>query len=388
MFSKLLELYGEGSYLGKYSGDVVLSIIIIISMSFLITYLNVLTRLKALKKDFHNIRCDPSIVPFAGVIAAPEGESQAAYAGKNFEQCTRNVLEGVADEAFNPFELLMSGLIGIFDSIVGSIETTREFFDYLRTEITGAFDLIFGMIATALAPMVGLIKVVTDIASRLVSTLTITLYGFLGLSLEIQSLFRVIIEIAINTMLAMVVLMLAMFAIAWIPIIGTVAWGVATATGIVFALLLIPFAILMILMMILFDALGRESPQIPSFCFHPKTVVHLSDGSPVEMKDVVVGDKLDGHSTVTGTLILSNRDENGRERENLYEFVDIGTIVSGSHLVYDPDTTTFIRVKDAFLKDARIVKSSMTSETLVCLITSNHIVKIGKHIFHDWEDRN
>ena len=27
-------------------------------------------------------------------------------------------------------------------------------------------------------------------------------------------------------------------------------------------------------------------------------------------------------------------------------------------------------------------------ETLCCLITSDHTIPIGKHIFHDWEDNN
>ena len=395
----VLKLYGDGSYLGKYSGDIVTSAVLIISIVSIVSYLDVLNRLKSLKNDFPRIRCDPSIVPFAGVIAAPEGESQAAYAADNFEQCTQTVLQDVAAKAFNPAEMLMSVLVDTFGSLVGSVAGVRTFFDYLRTEMGSVFELIFGIVANALAPVVGLFQVVKDITSRLVATLTITLYGFMGVSLGVQSVFNIIIDAVIGIMVLMVGTMVALFLIAWIPVIGQVAMSVALALGAVIALLLIPFAVLMVIMMALFNALGKEAPQIPSYCFHPQTQIGLADGTQVNMQDIVVGDKLDGGSTVEGTLILSNCDADGRARESLYEFLDTGTLVSGSHLVYDSGLQTFISVEQAWFSNAwgangvsphkvNIRKSPVEPKVLVCLITSNHIVKIGKHIFHDWEDRN
>ena len=83
-----------------------------------VSYLNVLNRIKSLKKDFPDMsRCDLSVVPFAGVIAAPEGESQLEYAAQNFEQCTQNVLEEVAAKAFNPVEMFMSILVDTFEAL-------------------------------------------------------------------------------------------------------------------------------------------------------------------------------------------------------------------------------------------------------------------------------
>ena len=59
-------------------------------------------------------------------------------------------------------------------------------------------------------------------------------------------------------------------------------------------------------------------------------------------------------------------------------------LVSGSHLVYDPTSTNFIQVEH--LPQAE--KTDIECKTFTCLITSNHIIPIGKWIFHDWEDNN
>ena len=62
-------------------------------------------------------------------------------------------------------------------------------------------------------------------------------------------------------------------------------------------------------------------------------------------------------------------------------------IVSGSHLIYDPEVNGFVKVKDLKGKYPSI-KTNIKCPDLYCLITSDHTIPIGKWIFHDWEDNN
>lgn len=78
---------------------------------------------------------------------------------------------------------------------------------------------------------------------------------------------------------------------------------------------------------------------------------------------------------VQGTLQLSNV-----HREPLYDLN--GARVTGSHKVLDSATGRFICVcdhPDAF-------KLARTIDEVVCLITSDHQIRLENDVFWDWED--
>jgi hypothetical protein len=88
------------------------------------------------------------------------------------------------------------------------------------------------------------------------------------------------------------------------------------------------------------------------------------------------------------TLVI-NLDENNTIIEKMYKVKNNDTfkddiIVSGSHLVYNPDINQFVHVKD--LPESEITE--IDCEVLSCLITTDHTIPIGEWIFHDWEDSN
>jgi len=86
---------------------------------------------------------------------------------------------------------------------------------------------------------------------------------------------------------------------------------------------------------------------------------------------------------------INNLDENNYI-EKLYE-INHGEnketiLVTGSHLIYDPILQKFVHIKDYKSDKYKISLSDKNTEVLTCLITSDHIIPIGQHIFHDWED--
>ena len=122
-------------------------------------------------------------------------------------------------------------------------------------------------------------------------------------------------------------------------------------------------------------------------CFHPDTLIKTTKGY-TKMKNIKINDVLMKGTRVLSTLNISNLDDNNKVYDNLYEVPggENGEIVyvTGSHLIYDHEQEIFVFVKN--FKNAR--KSDRTSDTLVCLITNNHIIPIGDELYHDWEDNN
>jgi len=124
-------------------------------------------------------------------------------------------------------------------------------------------------------------------------------------------------------------------------------------------------------------------------CFHPETKIKVKSGETYEMKDLPLGAELCDGGKVFAVLKVDNV-----KKEPLYKIKDINNTkndtnatniiyVTGDHFILDPTTNKFIKVKD--YKDAEL-QTEVYSDWFSCLITTNRRIKIGKHVFWDWED--
>ena len=132
---------------------------------------------------------------------------------------------------------------------------------------------------------------------------------------------------------------------------------------------------------------GPPGQLARKLCFHPDTKVRLLNNKVFRMKDIPLNSTLPNGTIVKAVMNISNLDDKGNHVEDLYsikggEGSDI--LVSGSHLVYDTTQKQFIHSSELNCATKTDIKCSEFS----CLITSNHIIPIGKWIFHDWEDNN
>jgi hypothetical protein len=133
---------------------------------------------------------------------------------------------------------------------------------------------------------------------------------------------------------------------------------------------------------------GPPGQLVRALCFHPDTKVELKDGTLYAMKDLPLNSILKTGSKVCAVMNISNVTEKGEYIEKLYS-IDGGEnnekiLVSGSHLIYNHEIKQFVHVEDL----SNVIISDINSSNFACLITSDHIIPIGKHIFHDWEDNN
>ena len=118
-------------------------------------------------------------------------------------------------------------------------------------------------------------------------------------------------------------------------------------------------------------------------CFHPSTNVQLQNGNIKAMKDIDLGDILEDGAIVESVMKIDNT----RDRAPLYIIRNGGVrsadiYVTGSHLVYDDTIKNFIKVENYSGAEIALLEADWFS----CLITSNHRIKIGQHLFWDWED--
>jgi hypothetical protein len=115
-------------------------------------------------------------------------------------------------------------------------------------------------------------------------------------------------------------------------------------------------------------------------CFHPLTSLKLKDGTIRHMKDICLGDILEDGSIVESVLKIDNK----KNKIPFYLIKDENReiFVTGSHLVFDKSTNTFIKVEDY----TNATKTNKCYEWFSCLITDTHNIPIGNELFWDWED--
>lgn len=116
-------------------------------------------------------------------------------------------------------------------------------------------------------------------------------------------------------------------------------------------------------------------------CFHPDTVLTLQSGEKVKMRDVPLGAVLADGGRVLSVMRIANS-----QRENYYELpnrLDGCPIwVTGSHYIYSHRQQKWVPVR----KHEDATCTYETDSELASLITSNHHIPIGGHLFWDWED--
>ena len=86
--------------------------------------------------DWANQRCNPAVIPFAGMINAPSGESVIQFTGENFEQCTQNVLGEIAQYAFMPIYYLLNSITSMFNELTEAMDAMRSMFNNMRNSIS------------------------------------------------------------------------------------------------------------------------------------------------------------------------------------------------------------------------------------------------------------
>ena len=133
IFNKINDIYLKKSYLERYGGSVIFSIVAIIIAALYFVYLNIKNDKEIVKKDWAVNKCNPKYMPFAGMIMEPKDMSNMEYTIKNFAECSETILKDIIQIALAPVEaasILISAsvsiLTGISKSLMQALSLFRE----------------------------------------------------------------------------------------------------------------------------------------------------------------------------------------------------------------------------------------------------------------------
>jgi len=364
-YINLKNIYDNLNYFDQYGSSVVLFILITISLFILCSYCFVMINVEPIKEDWINQRCKPSIIPFAGLINAPEGMSSTDFTKENFDFCTQNIVKGVTGTAVQPLTFITTILNTLFDNIKKSLNGIREMINKIRLQIKAIAQEIMGRIINVTIPLQQIIIALKDILAKVQGTMTAGLFTLLGSYYTLKSLMGAIAQFIVTILIALAVMITSLWVVPF-------TWGAAAANTAIFVAISIPMALILTFMTKTLKV--QSNLKIPKIkCFDKNTLLKMNNGSEKTIFDIEVGDILIDNNKVTGKIKVETE---GSEIYNLN-----GVIVSNSHIVKYNDKWLPVSEHPNSIKI-----DSYSEPFLYCLNTSSKIIVINNTFFTDWDE--
>lgn len=364
----LKELYKRKGYLDKYGGSLFITLMVLLLFFLFLSYFRVMREIVPLKANWNSVRCNPYVIPFAGLINKDPNMSSFEYTGKNFSGCVNTILLNITNDFLKPLYYVMSLLHTMSSDLTSSVQTIRTKISSVVSKVEKIDSEIMSRIFNMLVPLRYIFVKLNDTFHKIQGTIVTSIYSVLSGYMAMKSFLGAFIDIMIGVLfaiIAIVVPLLLFFFTAPLAIPGLIAFGVVA--GFVTTIIIGLSDIL--------DMTERSVPPKPSMsrCFDENTVLKLKDGRLQSIRDIQINDVLEDGSYITAKFVLSS------ENVDMYMYKNI--IVSGTHIavvghrhICVKDIPGALRIRD------------YRKPLIYCINTSNKYIRIGENTFTDWDE--
>lgn len=216
--------YTREGYIDKYGGSVLITGLILSVFGGIFGYHYFMSNAKALKKNWVNVRCDPIVMPFAGIINAPPNGSKLEYTGENLGYCINEIIKDmvkVETAGINATQSVMKDTVG---SLSDAVQEGRTLISKIRSLAGGLFSSIFGKILNVLLPIRTMLIKSLDSLNKVGGVSITGLYTALAAALSVNGFFFLFLLACVLVLLLVagliVTQVVAGFVLMDIPVIG------------------------------------------------------------------------------------------------------------------------------------------------------------------------
>ncbi len=379
---KIKNLYKNLSYFDQYGTSIIICIVLLTILFWIHGYYTIMTNVQPIKDNWLKYRCNPKVIPFAGLINKPDDKTATQFTQDNFTQCVQEMLKPITKRAVSPFDYMTSSFLKVFQVILAAIQQIRELTNSIREKLAIILKDIMGRLINFLVPIQQIIIAFKDTMAKVVGIMQASINTGVGSILAMKSVLGVIVTSAIQVLLILVAVLIALIIIMviffffWPPLFFYAAALVGTYTSFyltIVGLLLFIIAFLQINLGIQQDGVIPGLPDVPRMCFDKDTPVVLLNNTTKPFCEVCVGDVLSDGGIVTATLKLDAR--------GLTMYDLNGVIVSGTHAVKHNNKWVFVcDHPQAKLLDC------YNEPYIYCMNTTTKQFTIKDTIFIDWDE--
>lgn len=392
---RINNLYGfinRQGYLYKNGSSVAITMILFIIFFLINSYLFININTSYYKKNWVEWRCDPIIIPFAGIINTPPGESKLDYTFKNFSFCLNKILDDIVAFIMAPIVFLIEIVTLVYTAIKLMIDEIVRMFDYLRSAITQIILYILGIVMNFLIPFQKIFIKAKVILKKVHATGITSMFTFLGTYMALVSGILLTYEILVIAAFVMAAIIVVVWGI-WLAFLGLNPVPLVIAVGLT-VILVIALAFIIVITSFIKNDLGFDVssslpgvPSKPHLCFGPNTPINIVGKGSIPISQIQPGMVINDvkKSTITSVLKLST---DGQAIYKLYDNnLKTNVFVTGEHRVRAQVNQKYKWLPMKKHPNAVLVGPEDFDESfLYCLNTTSKIVKVGETLFKDWDD--
>ncbi len=364
---KIEKKYDKSGFLVKYGGSITMAFILLSTFSLIISYLCIKVYAKPIKDDWAKYKCNPLVLPFAGIIQDLPPGKVATYTAENFSECANTILEKIVITFTKPVYQILDNIVATFKMVADAVQKLRDTFFKLFKKLMSLSSYIQSKIISVIIPFQKLLIKLKDTLSRVAATVSASFMAILGINLAFGSWLKTMITIfiVVFTLSAMYIVYLWIIPFTWIPAaIYTVIW----VTFFTF------FAIVAGWVGYIYKQQQASMPAVPGkpACFDEDTLIKTINGNK-KIKDLILNERLGKDNIVNAIFKVKNT-------QNMYNLNNV--IVSGAHYVYNDK---WIQVKD---HPKAVLIPEYNKKIIYCINTTDKRIRINNIIFADWDDLN
>lgn len=357
---KINKIYEKQGFFDLYNGSVFFTISLLIAFFLMISYYLVKTQIIPIRNNWNKERCNPSVIPFAGMINAPPNTSVYDYTYENFNYCINNIIKDVTSDATKPISAILHLFKKFLSGIKDAINDIRKVIDKVRTGVEDVSRNIMERTLNILIPFQVLMIAVKDIMGKAQALKVAGMYAAMGVYFTLMSSLGNIYNFIITLLVAMSAELVELW-------LDPFTWGEAAMYTAVYAMISIPTGLVGAAINMIMELSGD------SHCFSKNTLIRDSKNILHSIESIPLGTELYRGGKVTAKLRLD------ASREKMYKLGNV--CVSGSHTVLHDKKW----IKVCNHPNAILVKNFYDNE-IYCLNTTSKKIYIDEYIFQDWDE--
>lgn len=189
----ITKLYHTREYIDVHGSDVVITISIIATITLVTGYSNYQSMLQAIRSDWDVYRCNPLVMPFAGLVMPVNGVSTNAINMTNFQYCVKKDTAVALSIAVMPLEFVLYTTVAFIDSLLDGVQRTMEITQWLLEMVLAQAKGIINQIKSFVVPIQEILIYVRDSIAKSNALFTVSLYF-------VMNMYNLIISGTINLM--------------------------------------------------------------------------------------------------------------------------------------------------------------------------------------------
>jgi hypothetical protein len=206
-------IYDKSGFLDKYGGSLWLTVLIGILFFVAISYYHIYNNLQPIKADWLNQRCNPGVIPFAGLINRPDDMSVYDFTAENFNYCIQNILQDIAGVFLAPIHYLVNSINIIVSGLSEAVQSIRKISDKVRSSVAGISSEIMDRSMNIMIPLQRIVIKIKDLLSKSQGVMTTSVFTLLGTYDTLRSVIGSIVGIVVVLLLSIIVLVYELFLI-------------------------------------------------------------------------------------------------------------------------------------------------------------------------------